>query len=213
MRTAAIVLAGGQSSRMGVPKAELPFGPESMLQRILGILEPIVSCRIVVSAANSNRSMDIPDVVLTQDFRSDRGPLEGIRAGLMAAGAEGVEAAFVTSCDVPLLRTTFVQKLFALLGDQEIVVPWDDQFHHPLSAVYRVGLVDRIEDLLSQERLRPLFLIQESDSREVSVEDFRDVDPQLDSLRNCNRPLDYQAALQSAGIEMDSLIRQRLQLE
>ena len=33
-----IVLAGGKSTRMGVPKATLPFGPETMLQRVVRLL-------------------------------------------------------------------------------------------------------------------------------------------------------------------------------
>ena len=37
---AAIVLCGGRSSRMGTPKALLPFGPELMLQRVVRQFEP-----------------------------------------------------------------------------------------------------------------------------------------------------------------------------
>ena len=40
---AGIVLCGGRSSRMGYPKALLPFGPELMVQRVVRIASEIVS--------------------------------------------------------------------------------------------------------------------------------------------------------------------------
>jgi len=45
-----IVLCGGKSTRMGVPKATLPFGPETMLQRVVRLLGTVVSPVVVVAA-------------------------------------------------------------------------------------------------------------------------------------------------------------------
>ena len=47
---AGIVLCGGRSTRMGVPKATLPFGNETMLQRVVRLLHTVVSPVIVVAA-------------------------------------------------------------------------------------------------------------------------------------------------------------------
>ena len=46
---------------------------------------------------------------LWRDRLPDRGPLEGIAAGLRALGKR-VEAAYVTGCDVPLLVPGFVRR-------------------------------------------------------------------------------------------------------
>jgi molybdopterin-guanine dinucleotide biosynthesis protein A len=54
MKAGGIVLCGGKSTRMGVPKATLPFGPETMLQRVLRLLSTAVS-PVVVVAAPGNR--------------------------------------------------------------------------------------------------------------------------------------------------------------
>src|SRR5688572_15258054 len=100
MQFGGIVLCGGKSSRMGYPKALLPFGPELMLQRVVRLLREVVS-PIVVVAAHDQALPPLPsDTLLARDERPERGPLEGLHAGL-AALAGRVEAAYATSCDVP----------------------------------------------------------------------------------------------------------------
>ena len=51
MKAGGIVLAGGKSTRMGVPKATLPFGSETMLQRVVRLLATQVSPIVAVAAA------------------------------------------------------------------------------------------------------------------------------------------------------------------
>ncbi|MCA9198533.1 MAG: molybdenum cofactor guanylyltransferase [Planctomycetales bacterium] len=209
MPNAAIILAGGMSRRMGLPKADLPFGPETILRRILRILRPVVDQQIVVNAANSLPTA-LPGVVATQDRDIDLGPMEGIRVGLETAAKLGFEIAFVTSCDVPLLQPAFVIQLLELLDSHEVAVPVDEQFLHPISAVYRTKLHHRIECMLAEGQRRPKALIEQSDAKLIPVAELRSVDAELDSLRNCNRPEDYAAALSVAGFEMPDEIRQRL---
>ena len=50
-RAGGIVLCGGKSSRMGTSKALLPFGPETMLQRVIRLLGELVSPIVAVAAA------------------------------------------------------------------------------------------------------------------------------------------------------------------
>ena len=136
MTAGGIVLCGGRSTRMGVAKATLPFGPETMLQRVVRLLDAVVSPLIVV-AARDQTLPELPDhVVITRDEREQQGPLEGLRAGLSAL-PDSVNIAYVTSCDVPLLEPRFVERMIALLGDHDIAVMDIDGFPHPLSAVYR----------------------------------------------------------------------------
>ena len=73
-------------------------------------------------------------------------------AGLTAL-PDDVEAAYATSCDVPLLVPAFVRRMFELLGDHAAAVPVSDGFQHPLSAVYRRSLVDVIDELLASRSL------------------------------------------------------------
>lgn len=195
----AIVLCGGKSSRMGQDKATLPFGPELMLQRVVRILSQIIDpAHVIVVAASEQTLPELPSqVIVTRDERPNRGPLEGIAAGLRSM-PNCVEAVYATSCDVPLMIPEFVLTMFERLGNSDIAVPYDGQHHHPLAAVYRPRVLAVIESLLASDRLRPRFLFDQVATTEVPDEELHAVDPTLSTLMNLNHPEDYQAALDLA---------------
>lgn len=201
----AIILCGGKSTRMGRDKATLPFGPETMLQRVVRLLgHAVPAANTVVVAAADQRLPPLPQTVrIARDLRPARGPLEGLAAGLRNLPPT-IDAAYVTSCDVPLLVPAFVQSMFELLDESgssryDIAVPKEAEHHHPLAAVYRPSVLSAVERLLNADRLRPRFLFDEVATREVPVEDLRSIDPQLDTLKNLNTTEDYQVALKTAG--------------
>ena len=198
MTAGGIVLCGGKSTRMGVAKATLPFGPETMLQRVVRLLGAIVSPIVAVAAQEQVLPALPAEVIITRDEREAKGPLEGLRAGLKAL-PPSVEAAYVTSCDVPLLVPGFVERMLALLEEHDIAVMEIDGFPHPLSAVYRRAVLPQVESLLAQDRLRPVFLFEAMRTRRVTPAEMREVDPDLRTLRNLNTREDYEAALADAG--------------
>ena len=190
-----IVLCGGQSTRMGQPKAWLPFARELMLSRVVRLLGQAVQPIVVVAAPDQ----DVPplqhDVTIVRDEEKGRGPLEGLAAGLGYLSGK-VDAAYLSSCDVPFLVPGFVRRLVELLENQAVCVPHVGGLYHPLAAVYRLDVLGSVRALLAENRLRPVFLFDKVSTRIVSEADLADVDPTLQSLRNLNTPEEYQAALQ-----------------
>ncbi len=206
--TGGIVLCGGKSRRMGRSKADLPFGPETMLQRVVRLLSGVVGPIVVVAAPGQVLPDLADDVLLAHDQNPENGPLEGLAAGL--AALEGhADAAYVTGCDVPLLVPGFVKDMIHQLGDAEMAVPKTDGYLHPLSAVYRLSVLTRVRELLAAGRRRPAFLFE---GAQVEVVDPRQLpsDPELLTLHNLNQPEDYIAALQLAGVPLDPDVRQSL---
>jgi molybdopterin-guanine dinucleotide biosynthesis protein A len=194
LRTAGIVLCGGQSSRMGRPKAWLPFGGEDMLGRVVRLLGEVVSPVLVVAAPDQDVPRLPAEVNVVRDPQRGRGPLLGLAAGLEAL--RGVaDVAYLSSCDVPFLRGAFVQRMIDLLGDNLVCVPRVGDFFHPLAAVYRLELAEVATRLLAEDRLRPAFLFDAVATRVVGPHELADVDPTFESLRNLNSPADYEAAL------------------
>src|SRR5437764_15154428 len=93
-----IVLCGGQSKRMGRPKAWLPFGAELMLPRVVRLLGEAVAPLVVVAAPGQDVPALPPDVTIVRDEEKGRGPLQGLAAGLRALEGRA-DAAFASSCD------------------------------------------------------------------------------------------------------------------
>jgi len=203
MNAGGIVLCGGRSTRMGSPKALLPFGAETMLQRVVRLLATVVSPIVVVAALEQSLPALPAEVIVTRDEQDGRGPLEGLRAGLKALPAT-VAIAYVTSCDVPLLVPGFVRHMIDLLTDHEIAVMEIEGFPHPLSAVYRRTTLPHVEALLAQDRLRPVFLFDAVRTRRVQAAEMTSVDPELLTLRNLNTREDYLEALSNAGLADDT---------
>jgi molybdopterin-guanine dinucleotide biosynthesis protein A len=197
MTLGAVVLCGGQSRRMGQPKAWLPFGPERLLQRVVRLVgSGIGDGPIVVVAAPGQEYPPLPDpVAIVCDPVAGRGPLQGLAAGL-AALPGSVELAYASATDVPFLEPAWIGRLRELIGDHDLAIPFVDGYHHPLAALYRRATVlPIIDDLLRADRLRPVFLMESVRTRVIAADELRVVDPDMGTLRNLNTLDDYRRAL------------------
>ncbi|HUA05381.1 MAG TPA: molybdenum cofactor guanylyltransferase [Solirubrobacteraceae bacterium] len=199
---AGIVLAGGRSSRMGSPKAALEWHGSTLLYRVTGIVARAVAPGpvVVVSAPGQSLPALAPGVEVVADAREGRGPLQGLAAGLAAIG-DRAPVAYVSSTDVPLLHPAFVRRVLGALGDEfDVVLPDVGGFRQPLSAAYRVDLVNAINDLIAADQMRPAFLFERSRVLHLREADLlRDsalarLDPELSSVSNLNEPADYERA-------------------
>jgi molybdenum cofactor guanylyltransferase len=202
MKTAGIVLCGGQSKRMGRPKALLPIGGVTMLEHVVGRVAEAAG-RVVVVAAPRQDLPELPvGTEVVRDEREGRGPLEGLWAGLksLEGRAEGV---YLSSCDVPFLKPAFIRRMIELIREHQVCVPRVDGLFHPLAAVYRVDIQAVLERLLAQNRLRASDLIQSLKARIVEPGELIDIDPNLESLRNINTLEEYQEAAARFGGSAD----------
>ena len=194
IRTGGIVLCGGYGRRMGRSKAWLPAGGEYLVQRMTRILGAVV--RPVVVAARSGQ--DLPalpeDVTVVHDVSDDCGPLAGISAGF-AALCGRCDAAFVASCDHPLLRPAVIRRLIDLCGDGAAGIVSHEGHTYPLLAVYRLSTHQILTDMLSRGQLRACDFAENCNARVVSSADLIDIDPSLDSLHNVNDPAAYEEML------------------
>jgi molybdopterin-guanine dinucleotide biosynthesis protein A len=185
---------------MGQPKAWLPIGSERMLQRVIRLVSERAQSVVVVAAPEQELPELPPHTIIAHDLVSDRGPLQGLAAGL-AALPESTTLAYATGTDVPFLQVAWIDRLCSLIGDHDLAVPFVEGFHHPLAALYRrKSALPVIEELLCNDRLRPVFLMETLRTRIVTADELRDVDPRFGTLRNLNTPDDYAQACADLGL-------------
>ncbi len=210
-RYGAVVLCGGRSSRMGQDKASLPFGGETLLTRVVRIVSKVVPDHNIVVVADVDQKLpSLPSRV--QVIGNGDGPLPALIAGLGQL-PEFVEAAFVTACDAPLLKPAVIERLLrqwaalqAVATPPErrfiAVAPADGWRMHPLCAVYgstcRVGLAATAA-FAGNRSLRGALDSEPMHTLRVPLEELRAIDPELDSLVNCNTPEEYEWALRRGG--------------
>ncbi len=195
----ALLLVGGQSSRMGRSKAALDFGGIPLLTRIVIELKRRFDEIVIVAAPKSagQPRIDIPGLKIVHDETAFAGPLDALRRGLHAVAHT---VAFACSCDRPLLNSAVAAGLVAMLADFDAVIPEVGGKLQPLHAVYRKRCASAIESLSAGGEKRLTASASAINARKVSEEEIRKIDPQLNSFFNVNTPEDYERALKLAGL-------------
>ena len=199
MKSAAIVLCGGRSKRMGRPKAWLPFGKQSLLNRVVDRIGQAVSTLVVVAAPGQYVPELPAAVTVVRDAEPHRGPLGGLAAGLDAIAGKSV-VAFVSACDSPFVSDAVIRRLFELLGETAICIPRVGDRLHPLAAVYRVEIAATVHSNLSLSRLRLLDLVEQVPTRFVSEAELLVSEEDLKMFGEMNTNVDYAQALRDAGL-------------
>jgi molybdopterin-guanine dinucleotide biosynthesis protein A len=207
MDAAGIVLAGGRSSRMGTPKAELEWHGSTLLHRTAALLQRSVSGPVVVVAAPGQQLPPLPaGVQLAFDPVEGRGPMQGVAVGL-AAVVKAADVAFVVSTDLPFLHPAYVHRVLAAFRATpvDVLLPFARGYRQPLAAAYRTGLAALIAKLLDEGEDRPGQIYRHCEMRVVEEAellvggDLARLDPDLDSVVNVNEPDDYAAARARPG--------------
>ena len=192
--TSAVILCGGKSSRMGRPKALLPFDGEPLIVHLVRRLSHRFSDIVIVRAPDQPLPR-LPATVVSDEV-AHQGPVGGLYYGLRAVGTE---AAFVTSCDAGFLQLPVVDYLIGQLDHEDVaydvVVPMWQERLQPLHAVYRRSVVGPLREQLAEQRLRPVYLYDRVPTRTVSADEVRRLDPDGLSFLNLNTEADYRAAL------------------
>jgi molybdopterin-guanine dinucleotide biosynthesis protein A len=196
MRSGAIVLAGGHSSRMGRPKAELPIDGTTLLARTCTVLLEVAERVVVVARDAAQPLPPLPaGVARTHDAAPGGGPLVGIAAGLAwlagEAGFGARDAAFVIACDHPFLAAAPLRALAGWLGDHDLVVPAPGGEPQPLCAVYRLAVRPAIDALLRTGNASPRALATAVATVTLDDAALRTIDPTLAFLRDVDTPADW----------------------
>ncbi|HEV2453930.1 MAG TPA: molybdenum cofactor guanylyltransferase [Verrucomicrobiae bacterium] len=128
----AMLLAGGQSCRMGMDKATIRLAGEPLWQRQLEILEHLSPSAVWISAKVAMPWFP-PGIQVVFDAVNSRGPLGGIAAGLRRVKTSHL---LTLAIDLPKMTTMHLSMLWAMARPGIGVIPRQDDYLEPLCAIY-----------------------------------------------------------------------------
>ncbi len=195
----AVILAGGQSRRLGRDKAVEPFAGEPLIRRVIRrASEPVSAKSVVIVVADADRAAALPlddDHLIAVDLFPDCGSLGGIYTGLNASPTEW---SLVTACDMPFLSAPLLAHMAGLRGGVDAVVPVIEGRPEPTHALYAERCLPAIEAKLRAGQLKISGFFDDVAVRYVPEDEIREFDPDLLSFFNINRPEDLARATELA---------------
>ena len=147
-KVSAIILAGGNSSRLGRDKALVNIYSSSTI--IHTIVEKLQNISDDVIIATNGRKYASPGARLTSDIYLNSGPLAGLYSGLLAAKHSH---ALVVACDMPFLNVELLNYMRSQPLDYDALVPKIEGWLEPLHAIYSRQCIEVIEGMLKDSHL------------------------------------------------------------
>lgn len=201
----AVILAGGESRRLGAEKSLLEFESRPLICWTVEKLSRTADEVVVVarSKAHAERLENIisdtshakTKVTFTWDSVAGFGPVAGLSAGMKKARGK---LAFATGCDLPFLSLQVIERLFELADEEgyEAAVPVQPNgFFEPLHCVYhREKMLLACERAMEKAERRIHAPLQELCVRRVYVDLLRPLDPDLLTFFNLNTREDLEKA-------------------
>lgn len=184
----AIILAAGESARMGKPKALLRFGDRTFLEQIIAVLrDGGVDWITVVLGAEAEaieKAVDLSDVdvVINREYRS--GQLSSLLVGMENAPAE-VEAILLCLVDGPFITAEIVRQVVGTFreGKAPIVIPtFERRRGHP--SLFARSMFEALRVAPPEEGARHVVYANEEKVTEVSI-------PDRGVVTGINTPEDY----------------------
>ena len=154
---------------MGRDKAALPYKDATLIEYVVGVVTQ--RCEPVFVVAAPGQRLPKLDATILRDEVRGLGPLVATGTGLHAAAAAGAQWAFVCATDMPLLDTIFIDFLVGATRNlgADVVMPWDGR-DHPLAALYRTSLADRVDALVADGQRSMNALVNSVDTQRIVTE-------------------------------------------
>jgi molybdopterin-guanine dinucleotide biosynthesis protein A len=186
----AVVLAGGQSRRMGADKAllQLPSGGPTLIERVVAAARAVTD-DIVVVAEDVGRLPEMP-VRTVGDEIPNAGPLAGLVAGFETARYPDVLA---LACDLPYLSLPLLRWMVSQPRAWDALVPrlpgedgkagWE-----PLHAIYTRACLMSMRAALDRGERQLTAFFPTVRVQPLTADEMGPYDPDLRSTRSVNTP-------------------------
>lgn len=182
-----IILAGGQSSRMGKDKGLITWKGKTLIENALSILAPL--CENILISAN-NDHFDFLGYPVVRDITPGCGPIGGIFSALTRS--ETLHNLVIPS-DTPLITPEIYRFLISHQAAFDVIVPVDhDFFYQPLNAVYSRSVLPAMETQIKEGIFGLTKLLNKVNMKAVHFPTLQDF-YHKNTFCNINSPADLEA--------------------
>lgn len=192
-----VVLAGGQSRRMGGgDKGLVNIGDKTMLGCVVERLRPQVGPMVINANGNPRRFQALRLPVVADTIGGFPGPLAGILAGMRWSLLHAPEIRWIVTAtsDVPFLPADLVARLFAAVPDRPtaIALAQSQGALHPAIGLWPVVLADDLERNLAAGTRKMLHWTSQHDAVAAPFEPIKMGSHVIDPFFNVNTPADVE---------------------
>ena len=184
----AIIMAGGDSRRMGTDKANVTLGDKTLLQTVTATMRQLFP-QVIISVRHPRAEIDLPQVC---DEQPDGGPLAGLAAGLNHISTPW---AFMVACDMPFVVPEVVELLAGYRSQHQAVVPVVHGHPQPLAAFYAASCLALLRTSLAAQQKGLRGVLKQLDVRYVDEAEMLAADPHLRSFFDLDTPQDVALAM------------------
>ena len=184
---AALILAGGTSSRMGTDKALVPYQGKPMLQRVYQVAAECTEQVYVLTPWIERYQNILPsDCNYLIETQPGKGPVNGLSEGFEQISADWI---LLLACDLPLLDVEIIQswinKLPQIPTSTLALVPQRFDIWEPMCGFYRKEIKTELDNFLKKGKRSFQELLSGIEVEVLKVDEKADL-----MLLNCNSPGD-----------------------
>lgn len=192
----AVILAGGQSSRMGFDKQFLKIDERRLMDSLTSKLREEFE-EIIIVTNKPQYYIGLSHKIISDDIKG-QGPLSGIHAGLKEASFEYV---FVVACDMPNINLEYIRHMRRSIRGKNVdgcVTKFGDWIE-PFNSFYSKDIVKNIEAHLSTNRKSINSLLSQLNIHYIEEYEARKFSPNWDMFLNLNTKEDLSKYLETLG--------------
>jgi len=174
-----VILAGGESKRMGTDKAHVQLAGRTLIERVLATVTPLFD-DVMISARDN--AVEIDGTRFVQDRYAGRGPVIGLCAAMQEARHSYL---FAIACDMPFVTSELIEFLASSPDGYDMVVPVRGGRPEPLCALYSTACLKALAGRVENGKRGLVSFIEntsELKARYISEQELRKIDPALRSF-------------------------------
>lgn len=187
-----IIIAGGESSRMGTNKAFVKLGGRPLIEHVLERVAPLGQDETLLITNRPDEYLHL-DLPMYSDVLPDKGALGGIYTAIHYSQ---YDHALVVACDMPFVNTALLEYMLSLRAGFDVVVPIVDRHPQGLHAIYSKNCLGPIRQRLETNHLKVIGFYDDVRVRYLEPAEYQPIDPQGLSFFNVNTPDELEQARQ-----------------